>query len=100
MNKGITIRRLLTLSSGAMLMVLCLLQPAAVKAQWTTPDGNRISTTPTQAMWVWGLRRLRRNCMSVALSGSRIPMDRVRYRLPGPLEEPAFRAPAALDIPC
>jgi hypothetical protein len=69
MNKGITIRRLLTLSSGAMLMVLCLLQPAAVKAQWTTPDGNQNinntntgnvgvgTTAPTEKLHVRGVVR-------------------------------------------
>ncbi len=34
-------RSLTTLSYGAVLLALCLLHPAAVKAQWTTPDANQ-----------------------------------------------------------
>ena len=37
-------RPLTILAGSAMLIVLCLLQPAAVKAQWTT-NGNNINNT-------------------------------------------------------
>ena len=41
-TKKITTARLLTtLASGAMLMALFLLHPAAVRAQWTTPDSSQ-----------------------------------------------------------
>lgn len=47
-NKRITVGPLMTLGSSAMLIVFCLLQPAAVKAQWTTPDSNQnINNTNT-----------------------------------------------------
>ena len=40
-NNRTAIRRLATFASGVVLTVLCLFQPAAVKAQWTTPDANQ-----------------------------------------------------------
>lgn len=47
-NKRLTVRPLMTLCSSAILIGLYLLQPAAVKAQWTTPDANQnINNTNT-----------------------------------------------------
>ena len=47
-NKRINVGPLTMWTSGAILIVLCLLQPQAVKAQWTTPDGNgNINNTNT-----------------------------------------------------
>lgn len=47
-NQRITGRPLTILASGAMLIAVCLLQPAAVRAQWTTPDANQnINNTNT-----------------------------------------------------
>ena len=47
-TQNFTVGPLMTLTIGAVLIVLCLLQPPAVKAQWTTPDGNQnINNTNT-----------------------------------------------------
>ena len=47
MNKKVSVGPLATLASGAIFIVLMLLQPAAVKAQWTTDGSGNISNTNT-----------------------------------------------------
>lgn len=52
-NKRITVGPLFKLGSSAIFMILCLLLPARVEAQWTTPDGNgNISNTNTGSVGI------------------------------------------------
>jgi hypothetical protein len=52
-NKRTTVGLLMTLAGGAMLIALCLLQPATVQGQWTTADGSgNINNTNTNNVGV------------------------------------------------